>query len=128
MILNFAACTRLRMSAVNPRPTASGLTIASVLSTAIRFISQVQNSAQAGRPRAANYFFFFADFFDFAAPAFFFAAGFALDFDLPRTAAIVWPISAGLCTVRIPAARFGLYFSAAVPPPPLVMAPALPPR
>ena len=41
---------------------------------------------------------------------------------------MVCPISAGLCTVRIPAARIALYFSAAVPCPPLMIAPAWPMR
>src|SRR5689334_5167081 len=44
--------------------------------------------------------------------------------DLPIAAASVWPISAGLCTQRIPAAAMTSYFSLAVPVPPLMMAPA----
>src|SRR5580693_6956309 len=79
-------------------------------------------------PCALNYFFFFVTFFVFPATFFFAAAGFAFDLDLLKAAAIVCPISAGLCTVRIPAARIALYFSAAVPCPPLMIAPACPIR
>src|SRR5580700_4759363 len=74
-----------------------------------------------------SYFFFLPRPFDFPA-AFFLAEGLDFDADLPSAAAIVWPISAGLCTVRIPAARIALYFSAAVPWPPLIIAPACPMR
>ena len=74
-----------------------------------------------------RFVFFFAGFFDFAATVFF-PADFGLDFDLCNTLASVLPISAGLCTVWIPAARMALYFSTAVPCPPLIIAPAWPIR
>src|SRR5437667_59730 len=44
--------------------------------------------------------------------------------DLPRAAATVDPISAGVSTVRMPAARRAAYLSFAVPCPPLMIAPA----
>src|SRR5579872_1345209 len=58
---------------------------------------------------------------------FFFAVGFPCAF-LLSILATVSPISAGLCTVWIPAARIAAYFSAAVPCPPLMIAPACPIR
>src|ERR1700730_13415765 len=114
---------RLMISPVSPRPTASGLMIASVLSIAIR--SALPKLEVYARKIPAHYFLLLLFDFDLAAD-FFFAACF--DFDLPKTLATVWPISAGLCTVWMPAARMAAYFSAAVPWPPLMIAPAWPMR
>src|SRR6185503_11490017 len=47
---------------------------------------------------------------------------------LPRTRATVAPMSAGLLTVVMPAASIAFIFSAAVPLPPAMMAPAWPMR
>src|SRR4029077_17629277 len=103
----FAAWMRLMISPVSPRPTASGFMIASVLSIAIRFV--LPKLRFSARRIPARYFrFLLLDFF--LAADFFFAAGF--DFDLPSTLATVWPISAGLCTVWMPAARMAAYLSA----------------
>src|ERR1700723_884633 len=98
------------MSAVRPRPTASGLMIARVLSTAIRVSPGLRINLRRKFGSYFRFVFFFAGFFAFAVTDFF-PADFGLDFDLCNTLASVLPISAGLCTVWIPAARMALYFS-----------------